>query len=239
MAKNQSLIKVQNISYKRDKKIILDNVSLEIKTQDFITIVGPNGAGKTTLLKILLGIKKPNLGKIQNKQSLKIGYLPQKIHIDSSIPISVNYFLKLNKDYKKNFDEVILETRIDKIMDKQINKLSGGELQRSLLANALLGNPDLLILDEPDQNLDINGQLKFYELLNKIYEKRKIAILLVSHDLHLVMKSSKKVICLFGHICCSGKPEVISKNPEFNKIFGEDMSKLMSSYNHYHTHNHS
>ena len=239
MPSSEFLVKASNIFYQIENKTILKDVSIEIKKQDFITIIGPNGAGKTSLLKILLGIKKQNSGIIKIKKNLKIGYLPQKLHIDDSIPISAGYFLKLNKYFDKNkLDEIISQTNIADILDKQIYKLSGGETQRLLLANALICNPDLLILDEPDQNLDISGQLQFYELLNKIYNKRKIAILLVSHDLHLVMSTSKKVICLFHHICCSGKPEVISKTPEFAEIFGRDMSKLISVYNHYHTHNH-
>ncbi len=234
-----TLIKTHNISYKIDKKEILQNISIEIKKEDFITIIGPNGAGKTTLLKILLGIIKPTSGTIEVKKNLKIGYVPQKIHLDHAIPISSDYFLKLNKDFSKDrLKEVIKETNIEAILDKQISKLSGGETQRLLLANALIRNPQILILDEPDQNLDISGQLQFYELLNKIYEEREIAILMVSHDLHLVMSSTKQVICLFHHICCSGKPSVISKTPEFANVFGKDMSKLVSVYNHFHSHNH-
>ena len=120
----------------------------------------------------------------------------------------------------------------------KVKNLSGGELQRLLLANALIKNPDILILDEPDQNLDISGQLQFYELLNEVYKQRGVAILMVSHDLHLVLSSTKQVICLFHHICCSGQPNVISQTPEFSAIFGKDMSKMMAVYNHYHSHNH-
>jgi zinc transport system ATP-binding protein len=239
MKTKNTLLKAKDVSYKVDKQLILNNVSIEIKKQDFITIIGPNGAGKTSLLKILLGITKPTKGNVDKQKNLKIGYLPQKIHIDNSIPISVRYFLKLNKNIDENkLEEVIKETQINKIADKQIHQLSGGEKQRLLLANALINDPDLLILDEPDQNLDISGQLQFYDMLNGIYKKRKMAILLVSHDLHMVMSSTKQVICLFHHICCSGKPETISKNPEFTSIFGKDMSKLMSVYNHYHNHSH-
>lgn len=236
---NDFLIKTKDLSYKIDKKSILSNIEIEIKERDFITIIGPNGAGKTTLLKILLGIKKPTSGKVEKKHNLKIGYLPQRIHLDQLIPVSANYFLRLNHDFSQDkFDYVVQETGISKILNKQISQLSGGETQRLLLANALISDPEILILDEPDQNLDISGQLQFYELLNKIYNNRKIAILMVSHELHFVMSSTKQVICLFHHICCSGKPEVISKSPEFASIFGQDMSKLMSVYNHYHTHNH-
>ena len=233
------LIKTNDISYKIGKKDILQNISIQINKADFTTIIGPNGAGKTTLLKILLGIIKPTSGNLELKNNLKIGYLPQKIYLDNSIPISCSYFLKLNKDFtKEKLEKVAQEANIEKIIDKQISQLSGGEIQRLLLANALIKNPDILILDEPDQNLDISGQLQFYELLNEIYKKREIAILMVSHDLHLVMSSTKQVICLFHHICCSGQPNIISKTPEFSAIFGKDMSKMMSVYNHYHSHNH-
>jgi zinc transport system ATP-binding protein len=155
------------------------------------------------------------------------------------MPISVEYFLRLFQEIDdKYLQEIISKINISKLLSKKIDVLSGGEMQRVLLAKALLNQPDLLILDEPAQNLDITGQLKFYELLNEIYKSQEVAILMVSHDLHMVMSSTKQVICLFHHICCLGTPEDITKNPEFISIFGNDMSKLISIYNHYHNHKH-
>ncbi len=234
-----TLLQAKNISVSYNKKKILDNVSLDIKEQDFTTIVGPNGAGKTSLLKILLNIKKADHGIITGKKGLKIGYLPQKLYLDGSMPLSALDFLKLNKNFNQaDLEDIARQTKIENILGKQLSQLSGGEMQKILLSNSLMGNPELLILDEPDQNLDISGQLAFYEMLNKIYNSKKLSILMVSHDLHLVMSSTKKVICLFHHICCSGTPDMVSKNPEFASIFGKDMSKLVSVYNHYHSHSH-
>ncbi len=233
------LLQAKNISLSYDGKKVLDNVSLDIKKQDFITIIGPNGAGKTSLLKILLGINKRYSGSLTQDKKLKIGYVPQKLYLDSSMPLSSIDFLKLNKDFSKiELDKIIIQTKIENILNKQLSSLSGGEIQKVLLANSLIGSPNLLILDEPDQNLDISGQLSFYKMLNNIYSKQKISILMVSHDLHLVMSSTKRVICLFHHICCSGTPEDISQSAEFKSIFGQDMSELVSVYNHYHSHSH-
>lgn len=236
---SEKLVAIKNIYFNASNKVILKDVSFDIARGDFITIVGPNGAGKTSLLKILLGNLKATKGQIIKAESVKFGYVPQKLVIDKTIPISVEYFLKL--DEKVNdllLRKVCEDTKIETLLQKQMHVLSGGEMQRVLLAKALLNKPDLLILDEPAQNLDISGQLRFYELLAEIYKKQNIAILMVSHDLHMVMSSTKQVICLFNHICCLGEPEKITKNPEFISIFGNDMAKLISIYNHYHNHKH-
>ncbi len=235
----ESLIKVENITLIRDKKNILNNISLEVKKRDFITIIGPNGAGKSMLLKCLMNFFRPNSGKILLKKNLKIGYVPQKIAINDAMPISVRKFLHLvNKIDKNEFDKIVREISIEEILDKQLYVLSGGQLQRVLLARALLNNPEILILDEPAQNLDISGQMAFYKILDNVYKNRQVAILMVSHDLHLVMASTKQVICLFHHICCAGEPQVITRDPEFISLFGNDMAKMMAVYNHTHSHTH-
>ena len=155
------------------------------------------------------------------------------------MPINVQRFVTVHKKFDEySLKKVILETQIDKIINKQMSVLSGGEMQRVLLARSLLNNPDLLILDEPAQNLDISGQINFYKLLQSIYKKRNLSILMVSHDLHLVMVSTKKVLCLYNHICCSGEPHQIAKDPEFISMFGKDMANMMSVYQHSHNHNH-
>lgn len=236
------LLEVKNIRFEREGKKILDNVSLTILKNDFITIIGPNGSGKSTLIKVLMGILKPdNLkddARIYKKENLRIGYVPQKIIPDPAMPISVKEFLKLVKNTSKQaISEVMKEVGID-YSNKLLHVLSGGELQKVLLARALLHQPDLLILDEPAQNLDIGNQLKFYNLIERIYSTRKCSVLMISHDLHMVMATSKQVVCLYHHICCSGAPHVVTKDPEFIKIFGSDMSNMMAYYQHHHTHNH-
>jgi len=234
-----ALISAKNVSVLKHQKSILDNIDIQINKNDFITIIGPNGAGKTMLLKCLMGFYKPTSGRIERKEKLKIGYMPQSISIINTMPITVKDFITVRKEYDDiSLNKVITEVSIGEIINKQLSVLSGGEMQRVLLARSLLNNPDLLILDEPAQNLDISGQLNFYKLIQEIYSKRNISILMVSHDLHLVMVSTKKVLCLYKHICCSGAPQQIAKDPEFLSMFGKDMANMMSIYQHSHDHNH-
>ena len=233
------LIEGQNITVEKETGRILDNVSLRIDEKDFLTIVGPNGAGKTMLLKCLVGVLSPDSGQVTHKTGLSIGYMPQSMEIDPVLPLSVRRFLSLNLSIKADFlSEIVNETDIAMLLDRQMHNLSGGEIQRVMLARALTRDPDLLILDEPAQNLDISGQLEFYKLLERIYHNRQKAILMVSHDLHLVMASTKKVVCLYHHVCCSGAPQAITRDPEFISIFGDDLSKMMAVYPHEHDHDH-
>jgi zinc transport system ATP-binding protein len=233
------LISAQNLNFILRGKTILDNVSLAVQQQDFITIVGPNGAGKSVLLKCLMGLFKPTSGKIHRDPALCVGYVPQRLVPDPMLPMTVRHFLKLRKKHTPTMlDETIAETGIEGLLDTQLHGLSGGELQRVLLARALLNTPDLLVLDEPAQNLDIVGQIAFYKLLENIYKKRPLAILMVSHDLHMVMAATKKVICLFHHICCSGEPQTVTRDPAFSALFGEDMAKMLAVYHHEHNHSH-
>ena len=228
-----SLISATDVNVSKSGKTILKDVSIQINKNDFITIIGPNGAGKSMLLKCIMGFYQPNSGIIKIKPNLKLGYMPQNLDIIKTIPIKVQKFITLKKKFDKiSLQKVILETQIENILDKQLTILSGGEMQRVLLARSLLNNPDVLILDEPAQNLDISGQMHFYKLLQKIYSKRELSILMVSHDLHLVMVSTKQVICLSNHVCCCGKPQQIANDPEFLTMFGKDMAEVMAVYQH-------
>jgi len=239
MKLTNALISAKNVSVLKNKKSILENIDIQINKKDFITIVGPNGAGKTMLLKCLMGFYKPTSGMIERKEKLKIGYMPQSINVINTMPMTVKGFITVKKKYDDvSLHKVITEVNLGEIVNKQLSVLSGGEMQRVLLARSLLNNPDLLILDEPAQNLDISGQLNFYKLIQEIYSKRDISILMISHDLHLVMVSTKKVLCLYKHICCSGAPQQIAKDPEFLSMFGKDMANMMSIYQHSHDHNH-
>ena len=236
----QNLISACDLTVIRQGRRVLDNVSLDIARDDFITLIGPNGAGKTVLLRHLLKLDKPDAGRVTHLSGLKVGYVPQRITIDPSLPISVRRFLTLNNSEKENDIATLAEeTEITPLLDTPLSALSGGEMQRVLLTRALTSDPELLILDEPAQNLDVNGQLQFYTLIEEIYERRKLSILMVSHDLHLVMSSTRKVVCLYHHICCSGAPESVARDPEFISIFGNDMAKLMAVYPHTHSHDHT
>ena len=233
------LIKAENISVVRNDKEILKNIDLTINPRDFITILGPNGAGKSMLLKCLLEFFSPDKGKIIKSDDLKVSYTPQDFVIDKSIPITSMDFIMLNKNIKKDeINNISKEFNISEILNKQLSHLSGGELQKILITRSLIDNPNLLILDEPTQNLDVSGQLSFYKFLDKIYAEREISILMVSHDLHMVISTTKKVICLSNHICCSGEPSSITKDPEFINLFGHDFADMMSLYKHDLKHNH-
>lgn len=230
------LLSAEKISLIKGTQQILEDVSITIQANDFMTIIGPNGAGKSILLKCLMGFEKISSGKISRKQGLKIGYMPQKLYTDFTLPISVDYFIRLGKRGadRQNTQDIIEKTDISDLLSKQLHMLSGGQMQRVLLARSLVQNPDLLILDEPAQNLDITGQLAFYKLLDQIYHTHKLAIMMVSHDLHMVMASTKQVICMQKHICCSGSPHLITQNPEFIRLFGQDMAQMMGIYQHNH-----
>jgi len=235
-----NLIQADNLTVIRNTRAILDNVSLHIGAQDFVTLVGPNGAGKTMLLKCLLGFFKPEKGEVFRKTGLRIGYMPQKISLDAILPMPVQQFLNLNLDNTPaSVAEIAEETDISDLLTNRLHEISSGEMQRVLLARALIHKPDLLILDEPAQNLDVSGQLAFYKKLEKIYNDRHMAILMVSHDLHLVMASTRKVICLYHHVCCAGTPQTVTQDPEFIALFGDDMARMMAVYPHNHDHDHS
>lgn len=234
-----ALITAENVNVIRQGNYILQDISVAIGPDDFITIIGPNGAGKSMLLKCLMGFYQPDQGKIIRKEDLKIGYVPQRLMTDNSMPITVLRFLSLRKKTDEaSLEKTVAETGIEELLDRQISVLSGGELQRVLLARSLLDNPELLILDEPAQNLDVMGQMSFYKLLGRIYSERDISILMVSHDLHMVMSSTKQVVCLFHHICCTGEPQTIAKDPEFISLFGPEMADMMAAYHHTHNHMH-
>ena len=234
-----NLIRASNINVSRQGNKILENVSVVVGDHDFLTVIGPNGAGKSMLLKCLMGFYAPDIGEIRKMNGLRVGYVPQNFAPEHTMPISVRRFLTLRKKTEKAaIEEIAQETGILNILDQALFELSGGERQRVLLARSLLDNPHLLVLDEPAQNLDISGQLGFYRLVEKIYKERKVSVLMVSHDLHLVMASTKEVICLFHHVCCSGEPQMVAKDPEFVSLFGNDMATMMAAYQHSHDHAH-
>ncbi len=235
-----ALIEAQNISVRRHGGLVLDNVSLTLGEKDFITLIGPNGAGKSVLLRHLLKLETADSGTVRHRDGLKIGYVPERFQIDPTLPMQVSRFLTLNNQLdKQNTAALADETGCSDLLEKPLANLSGGELQRVLLARALSNNPQVLILDEPAQNLDVAGQLNFYKLIEEIYEKRNLSVLMVSHDLHMVMNSTRQVVCLYHHICCSGAPESVARDPEFIQMFGQDMAQMMAVYQHSHAHDHT
>lgn len=245
------LIEANHIFHSFEDHEVLHDISFRIHAGEIVTIIGPNGAGKSTLLKILLGLIEPTAGQVGQKPRLKIGFMPQKIQVDPTFPLTVKRFLSLALDpsYKNvkkwaglfsfsanhttALDQVVDELNIRPLLHQPIQKVSGGEMQRILLARALLRNPDLLVLDEPAQGVDVHGQAELYHYINELRKRFNLGILMVSHDLHIVMKSTDQVLCLNQHLCCSGTPQSVSQTPEFAAIFGES-AKELALYEHHH-----
>ena len=236
---SKALITVQNISLNHQGKKILDDVSFTLNPGEFITLIGPNGAGKSSLIKVLLGLIKQDSGKVKRSKSIRLGYTPQLFTPNPFIPITVVDFLTLNQKVEKLFLQKTAETTgVATLLNSALKELSGGELQKVLLTRALMNKPNVLILDEPAQNLDVDGQMQLYQLIQDIHQSQDCAILMVSHDLHRVMKESSQVLCLYHHICCKGHPEAILKDEQFNDLFADQMGELMATYEHHHNHHH-
>lgn len=238
---SQPLLSADNIGVRRQDRAILDNVSLTLEQGKILTLIGPNGAGKTSLVRCLLGLMKPDSGQIKRREDLRIGYMPQKLHLEASLPLTVSRFLALSGKPLLNADEVINDTGIAKLLTRPMQSLSGGETQRVLLARALLRDPQLLVLDEPVQGVDLAGQIALYDLINNIRTRRGCGVLLVSHDLHLVMATSDTVICLNQHVCCQGHPEVVTNHPAYLALFGQTApiaKPTIAIYTHHHDHHH-
>ena len=234
------LVELKNIGVQRAGRWLIHDINLAVQSREIVTIIGPNGAGKTTLIKVLLGLWQPTAGEVARKAGLRIGYVPQNLQIESSLPLTVERFLKLGL-VNINKDTVLqMMQRVGLFLDlhHSFHDLSGGELQRVLLAHALLRNPELLVLDEPAQGVDITGQIELYELLDNIRAEFNCGIVLVSHDLHLVMAATDVVVCLNQHICCSGHPDTVSQHPEFLRLFGS-AAQALALYHHHHDHHHT
>lgn len=242
------LLNATGVGFEPAGRRILTDVSVSVDGNEIVALIGPNGSGKTTLVRILLGVLSPTTGSVERRRGLKIGYVPQKMVIESSLPLSVRRFLKfgVERGYDRalrvrqaTLDQAVLdEVGICDFLEAGMHEVSGGELQRVMLARALLRNPDLLVLDEPVQGVDVTGQAEIYDLITRIRDERKCGILMVSHDLHLVMASTDRVICLNRHVCCAGRPESVARDPAFQTIFGADVAARLAVYHHDHDHVH-
>jgi len=233
------LIKISNLEVKYGSKFVLKNMNLSLNAGEIVTIVGPNGSGKTTLFKAIIGTVPLSKGTIEINPNLRIGYVPQQLKIDQTLPITVERFLKLsNINFEKSLDKTELILGSKDLLDVQINSLSGGEMQRVLLARALINDPQILLLDEATRGLDQPGVATFYRKIENIRKSTNCAILMISHDLHVVMSSSDRVICVNGHICCQGTPEIVATSPEYQALFGGDVDGTFALYRHHHDHKH-
>ena len=232
------LLSLTDVGFRRHGNAILDNVSLQVQRGEIVTLIGPNGAGKTSLVRIVLGLLKPDSGQVQRESRLRVGYMPQKLQIDATLPLNVLRFLLLAPGVKRAAAmQALAEVGAEHLAQRPLQQVSGGEQQRILLARALLRQPDLMVLDEPVQGVDVNGQIELYRLITELRDRYGCGVLMVSHDLHLVMATTNTVVCLNRHVCCSGRPEQVSTDPAFVALFGEQASAL-AVYNHQHDHSH-
>ena len=235
--KKEVLVKLNHVTLSFDKRTVINDISFDIFADQIVTLIGPNGAGKTTLLKLILGILRPDSGSVQKKDGLKIGYVPQKINLSSAIPLTVERFLCLGGEHTRDaLIRALSLTGAEDLLSRDIHPLSGGEMQRVMLARALLKQPELLVMDEPAQGLDPVGEEQFYALLTRLNQVHHCAILMVSHDLHVVMANTHRVLCLNRHICCSGSPDEIADSPDYHTLFGKDSALALYRHHHDHTH---
>jgi zinc transport system ATP-binding protein len=234
-----SLITARNVGIDLGGRAVLDHIDLELRAGEIVTLIGPNGAGKTTLARVLLGLLRPTRGAVTRMPGLRIGYVPQRFAVDPTIPIKVTRFLTLGVRAKPAaIASVLAEVGASHLADRALSALSGGEFQRVSLARALIAEPQFLMLDEPVQGVDYSGEAQLYALIGQIRDRRGCGILLISHDLHIVLGASDRVICLNRHICCEGVPETIAAHPEYVRMFGREAGRAVGIYRHSHDHEH-
>ncbi|MEJ2200310.1 MAG: zinc ABC transporter ATP-binding protein ZnuC [Desulfuromonadaceae bacterium] len=233
------LLEVSDVQLVLGGRTILEQIQLQVRRGEILTLVGPNGAGKTTLLRVMLGLLPATSGRVYRRPKLRVGYMPQRLHLDPVFPLTVQRFLAMAGTTKKDkLLACLQEVGAAQVFEAAIQTLSGGELQRVLLARALLRQPDLLILDEPVQGVDVHGQVELYRLIAEIRQRYGCAVLMVSHDLHLVMAATDRVLCLNRHICCSGTPGTVTSDPAFIRLFGPLAAESLAIYSHDRDHRH-
>ncbi|WP_020561254.1 zinc ABC transporter ATP-binding protein ZnuC [Thiofilum flexile] len=235
----QVLAALEHVSLRLNQRDILHDISLEVHPAKVLTLIGPNGAGKSSLLKILLGLEQPTVGKVWRKPGLSVGYVPQRFQLEPLMPLTVERFICLGSKPKQSVQSVLQAVGIEQLQQASLQGLSGGEMQRVLLARAILKRPELLVLDEPGQGVDVAGLSELYQLLTQLKNDYDYGVVLVSHDLHLVMAATDQVLCLNTHVCCSGRPDAVTAHPEYLKLFGlPNIEQNLAVYTHHHNHHH-
>jgi len=233
------LIEASSIGVRFGDQSVLWDISMSVVPGEIVTIVGPNGSGKTTLLRALTGSVNLTSGRVKRRDDLRIGYAPQRFMVDKTMPITVERFLSISGETTQlERQSALADTGIESLADKQLATLSGGQFQRALLARAILRKPNLLALDEPTQGLDQPATVEFYRLIERVRKQTGCGVLMVSHDLHVVMSASDRVLCVNGHLCCEGTPTVVSEAPEYRALFGSGTAGALALYQHHHDHSH-
>jgi len=236
---SQPLVRLSGMGVERDGRWLVRGVDLSISAGEIVTLIGPNGSGKSTTARTAIGILKPSEGTVVQRPGLRVGYVPQKLAIDWTLPLTVRRLMTLTRSHSKDEIHAALDAvGASHLADAQVQALSGGEFQRALLARAMLGKPDLLVLDEPVQGVDFSGEIALYELIGRIRNETGCGILLISHDLHVVMAATDTVVCLNGHVCCRGTPKTVASSPEYMRLFGARAEGALALYRHSHDHTH-
>jgi zinc transport system ATP-binding protein len=237
---NTLLAETRGVSLRLQGRPILDHVDIQVHKGEIVTLIGPNGAGKSTLVRIILGLQKADSGQVWRRSSTRIGYMPQRLHIDPTLPLTVRRFLTLaQRASPARLKAVLAEVGAGHLLDAPMQTLSGGESQRVLLARAMLRDPELLILDEPVQGVDVAGQEELYRLIGSIRQRYHCGILMISHDLHIVMTATDQVLCLNRHVCCFGHPDSVRTDPSYTALFGmPGRPDVLTAYSHHHDHAH-
>ena len=235
----QSLVRLEQAGVLRAGRWLVRDVDLDVQRGEIVTLIGPNGSGKSTTARMALGIVAPSEGTAKRAVNLRVGYVPQKVAVDWTLPLTVDRFMTLTNPLSRaQKDAALQSTGIAHMAKAEVRNLSGGEFQRALLARAIARKPDLLVLDEPVQGVDFSGEIALYELIARIRDDMHCGILLISHDLHVVMAATDRVICLNGHVCCHGTPQAVAESAEYKQLFGARGAAQLAVYRHQHDHTH-
>lgn len=235
----RTLISAKGVGVRRGQRWLIENIDLQVHAGEIVTLIGPNGSGKSTTVRALLGLISHDAGTIERAPGLSVGYVPQKLSIDWTMPLTVRRFMTLTGRHPADaIDKALSEVGLEAFAGRDVQVLSGGEFQRLLLARAIIAEPGLLVLDEPVQGVDATGEIALYELIADLRRRYNCGILLISHDLHIVMAATDTVLCLNGHVCCSGTPQTVAKSPEYRTLFGARAAEALAVYHHHHDHRH-
>lgn len=236
---SDEMVKVRGAGVRRGERWLVEGIDLTIRRGEIVTLIGPNGSGKSTTAKLVTGVLKPDTGSVERIPKLRVGYVPQSLNVDWTLPLTVKRLMTLTGRHPPGAITSALEAvGIAHLSNAEVQQLSGGEFQRALMARAMIRRPDLLVLDEPVQGVDFNGEVALYQLITKIRDETNCGVLLISHDLHVVMAATDTVICLNGHVCCTGNPESVARSPEYIELFGSRAAATLAIYQHHHDHTH-